>query len=145
VSRREVSLLPPILLGGLALLVLIPLHLWWNRRGPAMGPATPPSSVSDPPLARWADDGEYRAVANLAAARLRWAIAQRVPSAHPALDTDRLLAELAALRPDWPLEELSELLRALDDARFGSSESSQALELAESALELRDRVLREAA
>jgi hypothetical protein len=140
-----VSLIPPILLGVLALLVLIPLHLWWNRRGPAMAPATPPSSLPDPPLARWADDGEYRAVANLAAARLRWAIAQRVPSAHPGLDTDRLLAELAAVRPDWPLEELAELLRALDDARFGSSGSLRALELAESTLELRDRLLREAA
>jgi hypothetical protein len=105
----------------------------------------PVSNLPDPPLARWADDGEYRAVANLAAARLRSAIAQRVPSAHPGLDTDRLLAELAAMRPDWPLDELGRLLRDLDDARFGFIGSPQALALSETTLQLRDRLLREAA
>jgi hypothetical protein len=108
----------------------------------------PPQRITDlpdPPLSRWADDGEFRAVANLAAARLRAAIAQRVPSAHPGLDTGRLLAELAAARPEWPLEELGKLLRVLDDARFGSSGSSQALELSEASLRLRERLLREAA
>lgn len=145
VPRQEVSLLPLLLLGSLALLILVPLHLWWNRRGPAMPPPPPLSNLPDPPLTRWADDGEYRAVANLAAARLRVAIAQRVPSAHPGLDTDRLLAELAAVRPDWPLEELSRLLRSLDDARFGFTGSPQALALSESTLQLRDRLLREAA
>ncbi len=145
VPRREVSLLPPLLLGSLALLVLIPLHLWWNRRGPPMPAPLPVSNLPDPPLARWADDGEYRAVANLAAARLRSAIAQRVPSAHPGLDTDRLLAELAAMRPDWPLDELGRLLRDLDDARFGFIGSPQALALSETTLQLRDRLLREAA
>jgi hypothetical protein len=145
VPRREVSLLPLLLLGSLALLILVPLHLWWNRRGPAMLPPPPLSNLPDPPLTRWADDGEYRAVANLAAARLRVAIAQRVPSAHPGLDTDRLLAELAAVRPDWPLEELGQLLSALDDARFGFTGSPQALALSQSTLQLRDRLLREAA
>ena len=92
-----------------------------------------------------ADAGEYRAVANVAAARLRSTVAERVASAHPGLDTERLLAELAAARPHWPLEELGELLVALDNARFGLTTSSDALELSRSTLELRDRLLREAA
>jgi hypothetical protein len=96
-------------------------------------------------LSRWADDGEYRAVANVAAIRLRSALAQRVTAAHPALDTERLLAQLAAARPDWPLEELGDLLRALDDARFGEVGSPEALELSQSTLAMRDRLLREAA
>jgi hypothetical protein len=145
VPRQEVSPIPLFLVGSLALLILVPLHLWWNRRGPPMPPPPPLSTLPDPPLNRWADAGEYRAVANLAAARLRGAIAQRVPSAHPGLDTDRLLAELAAVRPDWPLDELGRLLRALDDARFGFTGSPQALALSESTLQFRDRLMREAA
>jgi hypothetical protein len=94
---------------------------------------------------RWADDGEYRAVANVAAVRLRAALAQRVAAAHPGLDTERLLAELAAARPDWPLEELGDLLRALDDARFSDSGSPDALQLSQSTLAMRDRLLRDAA
>ena len=37
------------------------------------------------------------------------------------LDTERVLAELAAARPEWPLDGAAvELLRALDDVRFGT-------------------------
>jgi hypothetical protein len=61
------------------------------------------------------------------------------------LDTERLLAELAAARPDWPLEELGDLLRALDDARFSDSGSPDALQLSQSTLAMRDRLLRDAA
>jgi hypothetical protein len=55
------------------------------------------------------------------------------------------LAELAAARPEWPLEELGDLLRALDDARFGVTPAPDALELSRSTIELRDRLLRAAA
>lgn len=145
VPRREVSLLPLLLTTALALLILIPVHLWWRRRGPPMPPVPAAPPVSDPPLIRWADAGEYRAVVNLAAVRLRAVIAQQVPAAHSGLETDRLLAELAAARPQWPLEELGDLLRDLDDARFGYTDSPQALQLSETTFRLRDRLLREAA
>jgi hypothetical protein len=145
VSRREVSPIPLLVLWALALVLLLPLHLWWNRRGRPMPGLPPIPEVADPPLKRWADAGEYRAVANVAALRLRSAVAQRVAAAHAGLDTERLLAELAAARPDWPLEELGTLLRRLDDARFGQTGSPRALELSQSTLRLRDRLLREAA
>jgi hypothetical protein len=144
VPRQELSILPLVLLWTAGLVGLVPLHLWWRRRGKPMPPLAPIRDLPEPPLTRWADDGEYRAVANVAAARLRSTIAQRVAAAHPGLDTERLLAELAAVRPQWPLEELGELLRALDDARFGNSGSSRTLELSQSSLTLSDR-LREAA
>jgi len=145
VPRRETSATPLLVLWALALAFLIPLHLWWRRRGKPV--PTPPavSELPDPPLARWADAGEYRAVANVAAVRLRATVAQRVAAAHSGLDTERLLAELAAARPNWPLEELAGLLRALDDARFGRVGSPEALELSQSTLLMRDRLLREAA
>jgi hypothetical protein len=72
-------------------------------------------------------------------------VEQRVASAHPGLDTERVLAEIAAARPEWPLEELGELLRGLDDARFGLVPSSEALRLSRSTIEMRDRLLRDAA
>jgi hypothetical protein len=106
---------------------------------------SPGERLPDAPLERWADAGEYRAVANVSAVRLRAAVAQRVAGAHPGLDTERLLAELAAVRPDWPLEELGEVLRALDDARFGLTASPDTLRLSRSSFELRERLLREAA
>ena len=145
VNRQEVSLLPLVLLWAVALVFLVPLQLWWRRRGKPARPVAPNPDLAEPPLARWADAGEYRAVASVAAARLRSAVAERVASAHPGLDTERLLAELAAARPHWPLEELGELLVALDNARFGLTTSSDALELSRSTLALRDRLLREAA
>jgi hypothetical protein len=133
------------MLWAVALGFLIPLHLWWRRRGKPVRPAAYTPDLPEPPLPRWADAGEYRAVANVAASRLRSTVAERVASAHPGLDTERLLAELAAARPNWPLEELGELLVALDNARFGLTTSADALELSRSTLELRERLLREAA
>ncbi len=147
VSRSVVSLAPLAVLSLTAVALVLPLHLWWRRRGkPARGalPALRPDAL-EPPLARWADAGEYRAVANVAAARLRAAVEQRVARAHPGLDTERVLAEIAAARPEWPLEELSELLRALDDVRFGLVPSSEALRLSRSTIEMRDRLLRDVA
>jgi hypothetical protein len=145
VTRRDTSPVPLIILWLLALAVLVPVHLWWRRRGKPLPVALPLQELPEPPLDRWADDGEYRAVANVAAVRLRTSLAQRVAAAHSGLDTERLLAQLAAARPDWPLDELGDLLRALDDARFGHAGSPEALELSRSTLEMRDRLLREAA
>jgi hypothetical protein len=146
VQRRMVSLTPLAALWSIALALLVPLHYWWRRRGKPAPPV--PAAVTplpEPPLARWADDGEHRAVANISAIRLRAAVAQRVAAAHPGLDTERLLSELAATRPDWPLHELGDVLRALDHARFGVVSPSDTLELSRSSTRLRERLLRDAA
>ena len=147
VSRRVVSLAPLGVLWLASLALLLPVHLWWRRRGKPVRTASPAvrPDVLDLPLARWADAGEHRAVANVAAARLRAAVEQRVASAHAGLDTERVLAEIAAARPEWPLQELSDLLRELDDVRFGLVPSSEALRLSRSTNEMRDRLLRDAA
>ena len=147
VSRRVVSLAPMGVLWLASLALLLPVHLWWRRRGKPGRTATPAGRPDglDFPLARWADAGEYRAVANVAAARLRAAVEQRVASAHSGLDTERVLAEIAAARPQWPLKELNDLLRGLDDVRFGLVPSSEVLSLSRSTMEMRDRLLRDAA
>jgi hypothetical protein len=145
IFRPERSIAPLAVLWLIGLLLLLPLHIWWRRRGKPISPVPPRIEPAEVPVARWADNGEYRAVANVAALRLRAALAQRVAAAHSGLDTDRLLAELAAARPDWPLEELGDLLRSLDDARFGQVGYPDALELSRSTQEMRERLLREAA
>jgi hypothetical protein len=147
VERRVRTMAPVGILWLLALAALLPLHWWWRRQGKPVraAPPRPRADTLEPPLARWADAGEYRAVANVATARLRAALAERVPAAHPGLDTERVLATLAAARPEWPLDELGDLLRALDDVRFGVTPSAAALGLSRSTLELSDRLLRDAA
>jgi hypothetical protein len=145
VPRRETSITPLAICWLVALLLLLPLHLWWRRRGKPVPAAPAMPSVADPPLDRWADAGEYRAVANVAAARLRSTVAQSVAAAHPGLDTERLLGQLVAARPNWPLDELADLLRALDNARFGQAGSEDALNLSRYGSAMEDRLRHEAA
>ncbi len=119
VPLQERSLVPLLLLIGLTGLVLLPAHLLWRRRGkPISVPNAGPSPTSEPPVERWTEWGETRAVIGAAVERLREGVARRVPEAHPALDVDSLIASLMERRPAWPLAEVAELLRTLERARF---------------------------
>ncbi len=142
VPRGARTLVPLLLLWALALALLAPLHWWWRRRGTArpLAPAVAGGPVK-PPLDRWADAGESRAVAAAAATRLRTVVASRVPAAHAGLDTDAALAEVRQVRPDWPHDELGDLLRSLDEARFGRLSFPDAIGLARWAGELEPRLL----
>jgi len=145
VPRTSVSVVPLLILLLVAVLLLAPLHWWWRRRGrPTPRPALTLLRAAAPPLDRWSDAGESRAVAAIAARRLRSAIAARMPAAHTGLDTEDLL-EIAARRGDWPLAELTNLLRALDEARFGHAAVADAVGLARRAEELAPRLAPEAA
>lgn len=144
VPRPATSPVPLLLLLGLAVLLLAPLHWWWSRRGHARPRPVLPTAPADPPLERWADAGESRAVASAASTRLRSTIAARVRDAHEGLDTEDLLRAVAG-RSDWPLAELGDLLRALDEARFGRATFPDALGLARWAGELAPRLVPEAA
>ena len=147
ITRRVVSPASLVVLWLTALAVLLPLHLWWRRRGKPLRAAPVPlrPDALEPPVLRWADAGEHRAVASVATTQLRAALAERVPAAHSGLDTERVVAELAAARPEWPLEDVGTLLRSLDDVQFGVKPSSDALGLSRSSRDLRDRLQREAA
>jgi hypothetical protein len=146
VPRGATTPLPLLILLGLAALLLAPLHWWWRRRGtPRPLGRAEAGGPAHPPLERWADTGESRAVAAAAASRLRSLLAQQVPSAHSGLDSEAVLAQVRSARPDWPLDELGDLLRALDEARFGHTSFPDAIGLARWAGELESRLLREAA
>lgn len=117
---QTVSPLPAAILLVLAVLLLVPLHWWWTRRGRPVPPHKRPPAYSPPPdmIEHWVEIGERRAVAGMAATRIRAAIARQIPSAHPGLDTESVLLEVDHLRPTWPRKELADVLRALDTMRF---------------------------
>ncbi|MGH7513844.1 MAG: hypothetical protein ACREOQ_13075 [Gemmatimonadales bacterium] len=145
VPRTTVSAWPLLVLLLLSALVLAPLHWWWRRRGtPRPRPALTLLGGAGPPLDRWSDAGETRAVASVATRRLRALIASRMPAAHVGLDTEDLLRAIAR-RTDWPLAELGDLLRSLDEARFGGMAFPDAVGLARWADEMGPRLLPEAA
>jgi hypothetical protein len=146
VPRPTTSPIPLIALLLLALAILVPLHRWWRRRGNPVRKAQPArGGESAPPLERWADAGESRAVAAAATARLRLTLATRLPGALASLDTETVLAHVAQQRPDWPLTELGDVLRQLDRTRFGTGAAPDAVALARRAAELEARLLPAAA
>jgi hypothetical protein len=142
VDRQHTTPIPLLVLWGIALILLLPLHIWWRRRGKvaSAAPVVLQPTALEPPLARWADAGESRAVASAAVARLRAAVVERAPLGMSGLDTDGLMIELARVRPDWPLADVERHLRALDDVRFGLTTPADALALARSTLELSHRL-----
>ena len=147
VPRAMTTPVPLLVLLVAACLLLGPLHWWWRRRGrphPKVASALH-GGPTKPPLERWADAGESRAVAAAATVRLRAIIASRLPSAVIALDTKAVLARIATERPDWPVAELTDLLQGLDAARFGTGAGPDVLALARTALELEGRLIQAAA
>ena len=69
-------------------------------------------------------------MAAVAAQRLRALIAARMPSAHPGLDTEDVLRVVAPSAPIGRSRELADLLRSLDEARFGQTAFPDAVGLA---------------
>lgn len=140
VSLRERSLQPLLLLWALALVLLAPLHLLWRRRSRPVSVAPIGPEPPEPDPARWADAGEPRAVLGVAVARLRDAIAARVPDAPQTMDTEACLTVVAERQPGWPLPELRDLLRALDEARFAHGAEVDAVGMYRHAIDLGQRL-----
>jgi hypothetical protein len=147
VLRGFRTIVPAALLGSLAVVLLLPLHWWWNRRGKRPPVATSPLEEGPPEdlVRRWADAGERRTVAGVASLRLREAIADAIPSAHPALDTASVLVEVNRHHPSWPMDELRATLEALDGLRFAPSRADNAFELYRRTLQLAEQIKGQAA
>ncbi|HEU4587480.1 MAG TPA: hypothetical protein VFS11_02460 [Gemmatimonadales bacterium] len=130
VPLHERSLVPVLVLLAAALLLLLPVHLLWRRRGRPVAVADASLEPAPTfPVERWAEWGETRAVVGAAVERLRAGIARRVPEAHESLEVEQVLATLAAQRPTWPLDELRDVFRALDGTRFAAAEPADAAAL----------------
>ncbi len=139
VARRSIDFLPLVLLAALALLLLVPLHWFWRRRGQPL-PVPIPPSPGVIPAAQWAEAGEARSVLAAAAARLRRAIAARLPEAHEGLDTAACIAMVEQSEQDWPVADLARVLAALDAARFAPGTPDEVLELHDASMALAERV-----
>lgn len=118
ILRPIQTAVPVLALLLLAILLLIPVHFWWRKRGrpiaaPSTGEARLPPEI---PLATWLSAGEPRAVLAAAAARLRAA-----SSAHPSA-------------------EATDLLLTLDNALFGPGDAAAAIPRAEEAVALAARL-----
>ncbi len=127
VGRSPAPLLA-LLAGVSALLALWTARRRRGRRAAALPPA-PVAPVPPLPLMRWLGLGERRAVASLAADRLRRRLETLVPAAGRGLAVDDCLAALAAERPAWPLPEIAAVLAALERARFAPLTADDAAEL----------------
>ena len=141
IPRPATSMVPLLVLWGVAAVLVLPLHWWWRRRGrPAPPRDAPEPTASSPPVARWAAAGESRAVAAAGMMALKETVAKRVPDASPTLDSDAWLAVLRARKPAWPLEELGQVVREMDGSRFAPLTEGDALELYHRAMALCSRV-----
>jgi hypothetical protein len=144
VPRTSTTPLPAVMLLAASVLLLAPLHWWWRLRGrPRPRPELPTPGFDEPPLERWADAGSR-------APWHRWRRAgcgpdrSRCRRRTRGLDTEDLLRTVVG-RVDWPLAELGDLLRSLDEARFGETAFPDAPGLARWADELAPRLVPEAA
>jgi hypothetical protein len=111
-----------------------------RRRGPVPAGAVPEPPGPEAPLLRWLAAGERRAVATLAIQRLRLRVEAGVPRAVRGLALSECLAVTAAARPDWPVRELTDVLTALERARFAPLAADDLTELVDRADVLLERL-----
>jgi hypothetical protein len=139
-GRVAAEPLPVVLLGGGTAAALALWAFLRRRRGPAPGPAEPQAPAPEAPLLRWLAAGERRAVATLAMQRLRLRLEAAVPQATRGLALAECLAVIGAARRDWPLRELSDVVTALERARFAPLAGDDLTELVDRADVLLDRL-----
>lgn len=135
--RTPWPVLAALLLAGA---LFAPAAWWWRRRaspGVLTRPAAAPASI---PLAEWAEAGESRAVAAAAARGLRAAIGAQVRGMAPGLVTARLIRVVAEQRPAWPVEDITQVLQALEAAQYAPTRPREVTRLAERANDLRRRL-----
>jgi hypothetical protein len=92
------------------------------------------------PLARWNDLGESHVVLAATTASLREALARGAPSTAGHPDSASVVEAVRRERPDWPADEIRDVLGALDEARFTPDAFPDAGRLAEDAAALAGRL-----
>lgn len=112
--------------------VLAVLAIWagWRRRPPAvLADVEPVAPPPDMPLMRWLQCGERRAVATIAARRIRSAGAGLAPASANAPSAEAWGRLVAAASPSPVVAELTDVLAALERARFAPLGADDLVEL----------------
>jgi hypothetical protein len=133
VPERITSPLSLLLALLCAALVYLPVAWWWRRRGPPMPPLKPATSPGTVDLAEWAEAGEHRAVAAVAARTLRDAILERLPGVPQGLVTSRLIRVVTEQRPAWPVDQIATVLRSLEAVQYAEAPGADVVRVAERA------------
>lgn len=148
--RASLAPLPRPRRSGTPVVVLVSLVVAgtgaWAIVRRRLGPR-PRAVEADPPavgapLRTWVEAGELRAAAAALADQLRRTIARLEPAADAGLSTEALLAVLSRRCAAWPLDEIDDVLRALERARFAPAVPDDVLALAEQAGMLTERLAR---
>jgi hypothetical protein len=111
-----------------------------KRVSPRPRPPAPDAPAPAAPLRTWVEAGELRAGAAALAGLLRRTIAGLEPAADAGRSTEALLAVLRRRCPGWPLEEIEDVLRALERARFAPAVPHDVLLLEEQVGMLTERL-----
>jgi hypothetical protein len=142
---RPIRRLEPAALLVTAAIALSALWAVARRRvGPRPEEVSAGGAAAVAPVGTWVEAGELRAVATRVSMGLRRELAARAPLAGAALSTDACLAVLQRERPAWPLDEIADVLHALDRARFAPAVPQDVMALAEQARMISERLALEA-
>lgn len=123
------------------LIVLAGLSLWVGvrrRTSPRPGPLGVEGADVAPPLDAWVAGGESRAVASVVASRLRDALARLIPEAGRHLHAGECIRVIEERSLGEVGRELTDVIRALERARFSPAAPADVLEVVDNA----ERVLR---
>lgn len=140
VVQRVTTPYPVLVALLVAALLLAPLAWWWLRAGPPMPGFAPPSQATPVPLEEWNEAGEVRAVAAVAARNLRAEMLRHLPGMPQGLVASRLMRVVTEQRPGWPVDDLGEVLGALESVQYASTSATDVVMLAHRAETLRQQL-----
>lgn len=140
IARQTVRYEPALAFGALSLVVLAGWGIARRRVRSRPRWSSAPLAEAEAPIMEWVSAGEPRAVAALAAARLRRQIARLVPEASEALSASECMNVLTEGRPGWPLEEIRDVLSGLDRASFAPAVPSDVLVLVDDVSDLMNSI-----
>ena len=131
VPRDVYRATPAVLLLAGVLVVAAGWGVMRRRPGPRPVWSGPADGREDVPVSRWIAAGEPRAVATISMHGMREQIQTYVAEAEPSLDLETWLRTVEQHRSEWPMQQLGEVMRALERASYAPAIPSDVIALAD--------------